>query len=627
MIIAATVSLAVTISGVGCTRTAVTTPVRIAVLRFENLTPDKSLDWMGRAASEIIAREIGTGHSTVLSAPALHANALAQFRPLSAPGESGEREAAIAEGATRIVMGQISFGRNGLVLDVTERDPAASKTIRAFSLTSPDRTNLYAAADAAARRLAPQITPFDSANNQAIAAWARGLEESDPSKVSSDYAAAVQADPNFASAWLAWAGNASGHNDRSTAEKILGEAQQHAGGFSDVNRLRLKLSAAQLSGDRTAVLAALNGLARLRPGDVDTVRALAEQNFAARRFQEAASAYRSLTRITPQSPLAWNQLGYALMYSGDYAGAMSALQTYQQISPNDPNPFDSQGDVAFAFGRFSEAEKLYQRAAEINAGFENSSDLAKSANARLMTGDVAGADKKFEAYAAARRSARDVTLPFRAAQWRFLSGRHADALAMLATLASSTDPQFQTSQFKALVLTQMAIWDLQLGRRDRAAGEAAGALKTGAAPPTAIIAQFASEDASTPADWSSRADRMLAAPQLAPLKSLALAYALYMAHQWQAAEPLWKQLTARGASNDPVTPLIYAHILVELKRPREAQPLVALFPLPQPNASQEFASLAIPQIFATRGAVFASEGKTTEAEASQKVFRTLWGGQ
>ena len=433
---------------------------------FENLTPDVSLDWMGRAASEIIAHEIESGQTSVLSATALHASSVSQFRPVPAPGESAEQAAAIANGATRIVIGQLSFAGNHLVLDITERDARAGKTLQAFTLTEPNPGDLFAVADAAARRLSPKVTAFDSRNNQAIASWALALEETDPAKVAGDYSRAVQADPEFASAWLGWANVASAHGDRAASEKILAEAQQHANRFSDVDRARLKLATVQLSGDRAAILAALNELGRLRPDDADNVRAVADQNFAARQFQTAASGYRRLTQISPNNPQVWNLLGYALMYSGDYDGAMSALGTYQRLDPKDVNPLDSQGDVAFAFGRFSEAEKIYEQAASKDPTFENSGDLYKAAMARLMTGDVAGADGKFEAYAAARSAANDAALPFRRGQWRFFSGKHDEAIAMLAKLGSGGAPQL-----RALALTQMAIWDLQLGRRDRALQE------------------------------------------------------------------------------------------------------------------------------------------------------------
>jgi tetratricopeptide (TPR) repeat protein len=606
----------------GCSHQPPTGATRIAVLRFENLTPDVSLDWMGRAASEIIAQEI-SGGQTVISPGALHANPNAMFRPVSAPGESVERGAALAEGATRIVSGQVSLVRNQLVLDITERDPISQKTLRNFTATVPGSGDLYGAADAAARQFSSRIVPFDTRNNQALASWARALEEPDPAKVTSEYASAVQADPDFASAWLAWARTANEHGDHAGAGKILAEAQQHAARFSELNRARVKLATAEFAGDRANVLAAMNEVGRLLPEDADNTRAIGDLNLSARQFSAAAAAYRRLTTLTPSAPPAWNQLGYALMYAGDFDGAMSALQTYQRLSPGDVNPIDSQGDVAFAFGRFADAGKLYAQASAKDPAFQNSADLYKAALAHLMTGDVPGADKKFDAYVAARRGAKDPMLGIRTAQWQFISGRHAEALASLGDLAKAAGPP----QLRTLMLTQVALWNLQLGHRDLALQESSDALKTGAASANTLIARFACEDAHGAVDWSARADRILGAPQLAQLKPAALAWALYLAHEWQAAEPLWKQLTDRAGSDDSITPAIYGQLLVELKRTKEAEPFVRLFPIPRPDQTQEFLSMVIPEIFETRAAVLAAQGKSSDADASRKVFHALSGSE
>jgi tetratricopeptide (TPR) repeat protein len=610
----------------GCSHNAAPSPGRIAVLRFENLTPDVTLDWMGRAASDIIAREISTGQNSVIFHAALHSNPLAQNRPISVPGQSTESSAAIADGATRLVMGQISLVRDHLTLDVTERDAATGKTIKSFSLAARDSGHLYDLADAAAHQLSSQVTPFDSHNDQAIAAWSRANETTDYAASSAEYARAAQADPNFASAWLAWAGNTAAHGDRAAAARIVAEAQRHAGSFNSVDRTRLQLVSAELNGDRAASLAALNEIGRLLPDDVDYARTIGDQNFNARQFPSAIAAYRRVARLAPNDGLVWNQLGYSLMYSGDYDGAMSALQTYRRLSPGDVNPIDSQGDVAFSFGRFSDAEKLYQQAAARDPAFQNSADLLKAAMARLMTGDVAGADKEFDKYAAARRIAKDEMLPFRSAQWRFLSGRHDEALSALTNLVTNPDPQFQAPQFKAMVLTEMAVWELQLGHRDRALKNSLDALKSGGASASTLITRFAAENAKTAEEWSALADRMLGNPQLARMRPIVLAYALFMSQQWQAAEPLWKKLFDESGPDDSITPVIYGQILVALNRPRDAEPYLRLFPDVRTNGVMEFLSLAIPRILDARAAVLASQGKNAEADTSRKVFKTLWGG-
>lgn len=604
----------------GCNTQSPSTSQRVAVLRFENLSADTSLDWIGRAATEIIAAELAAGTTAVLPAAALHASPFAQGRPISAPGESEERTAAIAEGATRLVIGNYSRVGGRLVLEITERDPISQKNLQSFTLTSTDASAIYPLADAAARRLTPAIQPFGSKNNDAIKSYAVALEAPDYQQATGAYARAVQADPDFAAAWFAWLGTASGHGDRPEIQNVLAGARQHSAGFSNLDRARLQLASAQVTGDRAAILAAVNELGRLRPDDPDSLRTVADQNFAQRQFPPAVAAYRRLSVLQPANASVWNQLGYSLLYSGDESGAMAALQKYQQLVPNDPNPLDSQGDVAFAFGHFAAAEKLYQQAAQKDPNFNASGDLLKAAQAHLLTGDLSGAEQKFEVYAAARRTAADPTLPFRVAEWRYLSGKHDLASAALSAVAA--DPK-STPQLKSAALSQLAVWDLAAGRRDRALQESNTALQTGAASSTTLIARFASENATTPADWASRADKILASPQVAPFKPLALGYAFYFAHQWQAAEPLWRQLVERSTPDDSVSPVIYAQILMELHRPLEAEPFVRLFPLLHTRNIESFLSLSIPRIFDIRAGVFDAQGKSADAAASRAMFKTL----
>jgi tetratricopeptide (TPR) repeat protein len=518
---------------------------RIAVLRFENLTPDASLDWMGRAASAIVSSEI------------------------SAPGPAEG-----SEGATILVLGQLTRTGNRLTLDITKRDAIRQRNTESFSVSTADPNGLYALADAAARRLSPRIVPFETRDNQALAAWAQALEAPDAQQAIAGYQRAVQADPGFASAWLAWSSAVAAQGDRAEAERLLAEAQQHAASFTPT------------------------GLARL-------TRIVAEQNFNGRQFQQAALGYRKLVELEPAEAPAWNQLGYVLAYSGDYPGALAALRSYQKLTaPSDPNPLDSQGDVAFLTGRFSDAVQFYRQSSAKNPSFESSGSMLKSAYALLLAGDLPSARKQFEAYAAARQSAADPTLAFRKAEWLYLTGSRDAALAAMQALAANPNPQL-----KSAALTQAALWELQSGHRDRARQQSDAAIKTGAPSAITLIARFASENATTPADWSARLDRLLAAPQLAPIKPTALAYALYFAHLWQPAEPVWKRLAAQAPTDDALTGIFYARILVEQHRPLEAEPFVRFFPIPRATGIQEFYTLAVPEILNLRAAVNSAQGK------------------
>src|ERR1700722_11386540 len=108
---------------------------RVAVLRFENLSGDPALDWMGRGFSEIISGELaGSPQRYVVQWRALHSlDAALGKRPPTAPGISAERTLAMAAGADEILYGDFSVLRGMLRATVTQEDTTTRKTVRTIS--------------------------------------------------------------------------------------------------------------------------------------------------------------------------------------------------------------------------------------------------------------------------------------------------------------------------------------------------------------------------------------------------------------------------------------------------------------------------------------------------------------
>ena len=85
-------------------------------------------------------------------------------------------------------------------------------------------------------------------------------------------------------------------------------------------------------------------------------------------------------------------------YAHDVAGARAAFEKYQSlVGAADVNPIDSMGEIYFNNGDFASAEKSFLEAQQKNpAAFAGGRELLKAAEARLMTGDLSGADGLFE---------------------------------------------------------------------------------------------------------------------------------------------------------------------------------------------------------------------------------------
>ncbi|MDQ6704666.1 MAG: tetratricopeptide repeat protein [Acidobacteriota bacterium] len=604
---------------IGCSRSAAPGVERIAVLRFENLTPDRSLDWMGRAASEIVADELSAGRDVyVLSSATLHRfdPMLGGARPPAAAGISAEIGKALLAGATRLIYGQISLVTGKLRISASEEDVTTRKILRVVSAAGSSSTDLLSAADRIARDLSPRVRPFSTRNVEALHEYSLALE-APPSEAGMHYERAVAADPNFGAAYVKWARMAIVQQSREGFDKILAQAKSRGNAIPEMERAQLAVDGVNLQADPKGSIDALSADARLNPNDPDILRALATVELGARRYTDAIRHYEDALRTLPSNAELLNQLGYAQMFAGDYPGAMKALGEYQRLRPNEPNPLDSLGDANFYFGNFGEAEKFYLQAHAKNPGDVN--DLLKAAHARLMTGDIAGANQIFAQYRKGR-TAQDELAAFRTAEWQYLTGQRAEAVQNLSQLAT-------VAKIPAIVsaaAAQAAIWQLQLGNRPRAREYAARAAAVQPSPLSALTSMLCEEAASVQ-DLRAPIDRTFPGVQNAAARRLALGYALLFARNFTEAAPVWNEIAKEAAPSDQAPQVLYGWTLAATGRIREAAPFLRWNPLPQPNSAADFTCLVYPRIFYLRALLLEKEGHKADAQREYNVFLKLLG--
>jgi Flp pilus assembly protein TadD len=417
------------------------------VLRFENLTADPSLDWMGRAASEILIREIGA----IPSASIYKVDETFGPRPVSAPGVSTEFTAALLAGANRVIEGYIEQDHGRLSFTAVEEDARTGKTL----LSANARGSLFDACAALARNFSSAPKPYSSRSEPAVKDYIEGLEGASEAPLER----AIAADPGYSDAYILYAESALAHGRPESVAPLLAQARTRH--LDPLTLARLEVAEADAAKDPAARTAALARLVAADPADVSAIQALGDSQLAAHRFREAAATYAKAA--SPALPALFNLEAYALMFAHDERAAMSAVHNYQTARPTDPNAIDSQGDIEFYFGRFFNAEQSYLRSAAEDPNFNEGTELWKAARARLMTGDAAAASQVFARYRDARQKVNDPAVPYRSAYWLFLTGDRPAALEAMRKLAS--DRNYSLSK---LALTQLTIWELCLGVRSAA---------------------------------------------------------------------------------------------------------------------------------------------------------------
>jgi tetratricopeptide (TPR) repeat protein len=543
-------------------------PPRYAVLRFENLTGDPSLEWTARAASEVLSRSL----ATALSGPVLHSAALARVaaslgpEPAAAPGIYAETNEARLAGATRVISGYVEKTRGRIRIEASERDLANARTIR--SVTAEGASPL-AAINALAKQLSATAEPYLTTNSEALRLYSAGIESG---AGDSELEQAVAADPGFGPAWAALATRELARSDGDAARQTIARAGRYR--LDAYDRATIDAAAATINHDRDARMVALRRISALSPGDTVLLGTVAQLEMEAGEFADAASDWNKLAAVLPNDLNTWNLLGYARAYSGDYKGGLDAMQAYQKFDPAGANPIDSTGDVYFLFRKFKEAADRYLAANTKNPNFLNHGDLYKAAWARYYAGDKSGAETLFRQFRLAREKAHDPTALLFTADWLYRTGRSADAIALLRGETQSG------STAKPLVYSQLAIWDLLAGDRAAAARDAAAAGNPQSVP--VFLAQFCAISPASKEEWQARAEKMLPGEGANNLRLLAVGYALILDGKAAEAIPMWKEIVDKS----PGTDFFVQAVLARLQGQPVKQPIV-----PSPANVNEFAAV------------------------------------
>jgi Flp pilus assembly protein TadD len=586
---------------------------------------------MGRAFAQIITRDLA-GAPGVYAIPfeRLHTGEAALgIRPSKAPGISAERSLALGAGANRLGYGEYWLRGGKLEARLTIEDPQRQKVVRVIEGSAAAAGPLVAA-NALAREISRQAEPYPTRSREALEAYCDALESDDPSTKSRLLEAAIADDPDFSLPYFLLS-QLTVRQDRAGALALLERALARGAKVPELERARGGFLAANLRGDSAAALQSLRAWSGLTPNDAEVWRALGQEAMGQHQYIAAMQAFQKALSIEPDDIDALNRLGYAAAYSGQLDTAMSALRGYQARRPLDANPLDSMGDVNLILGRLRDAEGFYLQAAKRDPSFLAGGEFFKAAMARLMSGDLPGADGLFKQFADTRNAANDPLADFRQAQWAWISGRRKEGYGRMAAFAQSAD-QSASRPAASQAYSQLAIWSLALGDRGKAAQmaqKAAGLADSGSpsAPGSlAPFARFVSQPSAPASEWAARAEQAFPAPAEKQAKEAALAYALLADKQFAEAARVLEQLHQSSNANEGFAVML-AWAYLQIGKPKEAAALLRFNPLPSAEGVRDLGVFDFPRLFYLRGRIAALAGNPQQAESYYKLFLTLSGDE
>lgn len=235
------------------------------------------------------------------------------------------------------------------------------------SLTAEIKNDLSLPAGAARERDRP-VADVTTSSQEAYRYYLEGMELENKylfTDAAERYSKAVELDSTFAMA-LCRLGWVSGGRE---GRKTLKAAMQYADKVSKRERLhiitRYNLSIHRLDLAREALVQAVDAY----PDDKEAWYDLGVVDTELGQIDSGIARLEHVVELDPSWEEIYNRLAYLYDRQAQYDKAIWAVEQNIRLSPNDPNPYDTRGELQAVNGRVKDAKLSYARALEINSDF------------------------------------------------------------------------------------------------------------------------------------------------------------------------------------------------------------------------------------------------------------------
>ncbi|HEV2489555.1 MAG TPA: protein kinase [Candidatus Acidoferrales bacterium] len=370
----------------------------LAVLYFQNLSQDPSLNWLDSGLSEMLTTNLAQVQGLEV---------LSTDRVLSSLARTGAKgtqmDPAVAQqvardaGADAYISGALlKVGPTNMRLDVRVQDSRTGQILYSDKLEGQSVQSIFGMVDSLTSQIAQQFLPSGelpgagpsieeaaTSNIEAYRHYELGLNYFRrllTADAVGEFNQALQLDPQFAAAemWLVNSYNFEG--DYRKAEEARKKLEPMQSRLSRHDLLGYQTQRAVRSGDIEAVIASFTALIAQYPREAGAREALVGSQMAANEEQNSKELLDAGLKLDPKADSLWNMACYVRSLAGDEKGALEANDKYISLLPNDPNPQDTRGDVLFWFGHDDEALAAYRKVIEIRPDFQAYLDLEKIAS-------------------------------------------------------------------------------------------------------------------------------------------------------------------------------------------------------------------------------------------------------
>jgi eukaryotic-like serine/threonine-protein kinase len=369
----------------------------VAVLYFNNLSQDESLNWLNNGLTDMLTTNLAQVKGLdVLSTERV----MSAVQRASKDGKSLDpaqaQSVARDAGADAYITGALlKIGPTQLRLDVRAQDSATGKILFSDKLEGQDVQSIFGMIDRLTSNLAatflpasqqpqkgPEIEQTSTSNIEAYRHYQQGVDYfrrylTDDSI--RELQEAVRLDPQFALAYLLLEQNYFVIGDQRSQAEVSAKVEQLQSHLPRYDQLALQVLLAGRSGDQEATLNARRALVSEFPRSTEDRGTFASVLDYDGKPQEALDILKQGLALDPKDESLLNFETYAQAKVGDINDALAADDTYISVRPGDPNPYDTRGDALFIVGRDDDAIAAYRKALELKPDFSDATEYLKLA--------------------------------------------------------------------------------------------------------------------------------------------------------------------------------------------------------------------------------------------------------
>lgn len=445
----------------------------IAITNFQNDTGDPALQWLERGLSDMFVTELS-------QSPYINIINMKNLSELAEQSDMTEKDlfkpAVALEMARKaksdlLLSGKFYQINDSMYIEVELKDTHSQKFIRREVVHGLGMEQLFAMVDNLSDKVRSNIRgdleevhsdPINlvemTTSVEAFRCYSSALENNEKfffTESEECIEKAVALDTNFAAGYLFLADIKFRLNKRDEARSALEQANKRIEKLSLADKYNLDLLELRFDYDRKKHIAKLQEAIQQFPTHIDFHIDLGRIYREQRDYESAIEHFEIVKELRPNKKTIYNELGYVHGLRQDYKTALENIGIYKKMAADEPNPFDSAGEILMWAGELEEAIIQLETALSIDPTFYHSSE--KLGRIYTELGDYKKALKYFdlaEKHADIEKVTQGVNWNRTLTYWK--AGQVEEAIQTLNNIESSVQkksnlPSFDVAHMKTFI--------------------------------------------------------------------------------------------------------------------------------------------------------------------------------